>query len=102
MSWFGFDPDFDDFFGRPRKYATEVPPNFNPRKIAQGDNGKGQQVSRYGAGAGHPHRALARRDDFFDDFWKNFSSGKYFVGFDDNVRLLKNPTNTWFPMIRKI
>lgn len=87
MSWFGFfDPDFDDFFGRPRKYATEVPPNFNPRKIAQGDNGKGQQVSRYGAGAGHPHRALARRDDFFDDFWKNFSSGKYFVGFDDNVK----------------
>ena len=63
MSWFGFfDPDFDDFFGRPRKYATEVPPNFNPRKIAQGDNGKGQQVSRY------------------------FSSGKYFVGFDDNVK----------------
>ena len=40
MSWFGFDPDFDDFFGEPRKYATEVPPNFNPRKIAQGDNGK--------------------------------------------------------------
>ena len=29
---------------------------------------------------------MARRDDFFDDFWKNFSSGKYFVGFDDNVK----------------
>ncbi|EMG50610.1 hypothetical protein G210_2086 [Candida maltosa Xu316] len=79
MSWFDdIEHDFDDFFHRPRKYSSHIPPNYNPRRIAaQSDRTGGQQ--------------LTRRGDFFDDFWKNFSSGKYFVGFDDNLKTKEEP-----------
>lgn len=96
MSWFyNFEHDFDDLFHRPRRYTNKIPPNYNPRKITGagynrsrgGTSHEQQQVSRY-----EPSRGLLRTsDDFFDDFWKNFSSGKYFVGFDDNLKTEEKP-----------
>lgn len=97
MSWFqDFEHDFDDLFYRPRRYTNKVPPNYNPRRIADsGYNNRsrqnpsgGQEVARRNPSGGSLTTA---NGDFFDDFWKNFSSGKYFVGFDDKLKTEEKP-----------
>ncbi|RCK67749.1 Small heat shock protein 21 [Candida viswanathii] len=99
MSWFyNVERDFDDLFHRPRRYTNKVPPNYNPRRIAgsgysrsrpqQQRGSNNQQLSIYDPSGGS---LVTTGDDFFDDFWKNFSLGKYFVGFDDNLKTEEKP-----------
>lgn len=78
---FGFYDDFDPFFRRPRKYTSALPEGYNPRRIAGGESSALTLTDR---------SALAGRD-FFDDFWKNYSLGKYFIGFDEDMKTEEKP-----------
>ncbi|EGW33191.1 uncharacterized protein SPAPADRAFT_50101 [Spathaspora passalidarum NRRL Y-27907] len=71
-----FDDDFDDFFFRPRRYTTQKPADYNPRQITQGDD---ISLTPWGG-----QSTLSR--DFNDSFWRNFNAGKYFVGFDEDLK----------------
>ncbi|RLV95733.1 Small heat shock protein 21 [Spathaspora sp. JA1] len=74
-----FDSDFDDLFFRPRRYTTDKPTDYNPRQIAQGGFDD-LSLTR------PRNRSSALQRNFNDSFWNNFNAGRYFVGFDEDMK----------------
>ncbi|KAI5959696.1 hypothetical protein KGF57_002033 [Candida theae] len=95
-SWGNYlDHELDKMMSRPRKYVNSVPPQSNPRRIVQrhapGKIYQSSEEDREGhlalSSSRHPRGSELWHDDhqFVDDFWDKFSSGKYFIGFDDSL-----------------
>ena len=92
-SWGNYvDHELDKMMSRPRKYTNSIPSQYNPRRIAertmprQFHSGQDEERSRLPLSSRHSGSDLWDRDHHFvDDFWDKFSSGKYFIGFDDSL-----------------
>lgn len=86
------DREFDNMMSKPRKYVNSVPPLYNPRRIAERATMPKQydseeQRNKLAPRSRYPldSQLWDRSHQFVDDFWDKFSSGRYFIGFDESL-----------------